>query len=175
MAAVVAASAMLAESFMAPLFRSRKLHAYAIRGALLEYRSPRSAAQQTIRCALVRALPTAQLGSSGHHLNPPHAGDFGAAVADARDRLGDRLDGNRHVEGIGVQEAQAVAHDGDVAVPENEVTTSGLRGGEAAQDWRSQRLFLHVAVAWTGNSAGGERDLHQTRAIDAERRLAAPQ
>ena len=40
---------------------------------------------------------------------------------------------------------------------------------------RSQRRFLHVAVARACDAAGGQRDLDEPRAIETERGLAAPQ
>ncbi len=40
---------------------------------------------------------------------------------------------------------------------------------------RSERRLLHVAVARAGDAAGGERNLHETRTVEPERGLAAPQ
>jgi hypothetical protein len=39
----------------------------------------------------------------------------------------------------------------------------------------SQGQLLHIGVAWTGDAAGVERELHQSRTVDAEAGLPAPQ
>ena len=39
----------------------------------------------------------------------------------------------------------------------------------------AERLLLHVAVARAWDAAGGQRDLHQTRAVEAHAGLAAPE
>ena len=46
-------------------------------------------------------------------------------------------------------------------------------GGQ--RDRRAERRFLHIAVARAGNACRRQRHLHQPRAIETERRLAAPQ
>ncbi len=63
-----------------------------------------------------------------------------------------------------------------MAFPEDEI--AALNSCElvgAAADRRAERGLLHVAVARTGDAAGGERKLHQAGTIEAERGLAAPQ
>src|SRR5262249_49183777 len=114
--------------------------------------------------------------SSGDGLarDPPHARDFAAGLADARDCLAERLDRDRHVKSVGVNERGADAHDGDVALPENEVAAlqSTLPG---VRDRRAECLLLHVAVARADTARGGERDLDEARAIEPERGLTAPQ
>ena len=44
-----------------------------------------------------------------------------AGIADTRDCFRERLDRDRHMKGIGVNERRPVAHDGDMAFPEDEV------------------------------------------------------
>lgn len=41
--------------------------------------------------------------------------------ADARDRVGDRLDRDRHMEGIGVNKIGVIVRDRDMAFPEYQV------------------------------------------------------
>src|SRR4051812_3901794 len=53
-------------------------------------------------------------------LKPFHAGDFASHLADARNCLPRRLDGNRHVEGVGVNDRVRAARDGNMALPENQ-------------------------------------------------------
>src|SRR5262249_33957538 len=101
-------------------------------------------------------------GRSTHLLlagEPAHARDFAARGANARDRLLDRLQRERHVEGVGVNERGHVAHDGDVAAPKQKISASQLRG--AGGEFAAERLLLHVAVARAGDAAGGQRDLHE--------------
>src|SRR5262245_12001877 len=107
------------------------------------------------------------------HIEPPHARHLAAAGADTRDRLRDRLERDRHVEGIGVNERCRIAYDGPVALPEHEVAPPQFGG--RARALAAERLFLHGAVARTGNAARAERDLQQARTVETERRLAAPQ
>src|ERR1700733_5258232 len=106
---------------------------------------------------------------------PPHAGDIASRAADAGNSPGDRLDGDRHVEGVGVNKAAAFAHDGDMALPEYEITALQFGKIGACRHWSAQRRFLHVAVARASHAAGHQRNLHQARAVDAEYGLAAPQ
>ncbi len=47
------------------------------------------------------------------------------------DRFADRLDRDRHVERIGVDQRVRVAHDGDVALPEQEIAAAQI--GEIAR------------------------------------------
>src|SRR4029077_12709170 len=153
-AAAVAARAILAETFMALLLRlsmagrTRLIAPRFVlrRAGIVAWIADRGkherGAHDAGRCPLVRPRR-----SVDRDLDPPYARNFAAAVADARDRLDNRLDGNGHVEGVGVQEARAVAHDGDMAAPEHQV--AALRGGAIEVDGERgpQRLFLHVAVA----------------------------
>src|SRR5215831_9552734 len=104
---------------------------------------------------------------------PPHARHLAADGADARDRLRDRLERDRHVKGIGVNERCRIAYDGDVPLPEHEIAPPQLGGRD--RELSAERLFLHGAVARAGNAARAERDLQQARTVEAERRLAAPQ
>src|SRR5215813_11731107 len=113
-------------------------------------------------------------GALRHHkVEPPHACHLAAAGADACDRLRGRLERDRHVEGIGVNERGRVAHDGHVALPEHEIAPPQLGGRD--RELAAERLLLHGAVARAGNSARAERDLQEARTVEAERRLAAPQ
>src|SRR5262249_60682661 len=68
-------------------------------------------------------------GALRHHkVEPPHARHLAAAGADACDRLRDRLERDRHVEGIGVNERGRVAHDGHMALAEHAVAPPQLGG-----------------------------------------------
>ena len=62
-----------------------------------------------------------RVGSKARALQPPHVRQLAARGADASDRLRHRLDRDRHVKGIGMDERGLVAHDGDVAAPEQEI------------------------------------------------------
>src|SRR5262249_1156937 len=113
-------------------------------------------------------------GALRHHkVEPPHARPLAAGGADARDRLRDRLERDRHVEGIGVNERCRVAHDGHVALPEHEIAPPQFGGRN--RERLAERLLLHGAVARAGNTARGKRDLEEARTVETERRLAAPQ
>src|SRR5512135_1076437 len=68
-----------------------------------------------------RAPRQARASDNGSARDPAHARDLAAGIADARERCGDRLDRNRHVKSVGVNEGRAVAHDRHVAFPEDEV------------------------------------------------------
>src|SRR6202041_1591560 len=107
--------------------------------------------------------------------NPPHARDFAAGGADARDRLSKRLERHSHVEGVGVNERAGIAHDRHMPFPENEIATTQAQLSLCVGGPRAESALLHVAVARADMAGGGERDLDKTRAIDAERGLAAPQ
>ena len=73
--------------------------------------------------------------------------------------------------GIGVQKRLGVARDGDMALPENQIAAPQV----AERRRFAEREFLHVAVARAGDAGGLQRNLDQARAIEPERRLAAPQ
>ena len=79
--------------------------------------------------------------------------------------------GDRHVERIGVQQRRAIAHDRDMALPEDQIAAARC----SIVDRRAERLLLHVAVARAGDAAGLQRDLHQAGAVDAVVGLAAPE
>src|SRR5215510_622313 len=106
-------------------------------------------------------------------IEPAHARHLAAAGADARDRLRDRLERDRHVEGIGMNERCRVAHDRHMALPEYEIAPPQLGGRD--RELLAERLFLHGAVARAGNSARAERDLEEAGTVETKRRLAAPQ
>src|SRR5260370_40908676 len=53
-------------------------------------------------------------------IEPAHARHLAAGGADARDRLRERLERDRPVEGGGVNERGGVAHRRDMALPEHE-------------------------------------------------------
>ena len=76
------------------------------------------------------------------------------------------------MEGIGVNERRRITHDGDVTFPEQKIAAP--QRGKVGCDQCSERVFLHVAVARAGHSAGGERKLHQRRTVEAEIALSAP-
>src|SRR4029077_7655028 len=78
------------------------------------------------------------------------------------------------MKGVGVNERYAVAHDGDMAFPEDEVAAP-QKPLPGLEDRRAERGFLHVAIARADAARGGERDLDEARAIETERGLAAPQ
>src|SRR3984893_6768427 len=101
----------------------------------------------------------------------PHARHLAIARADAGDRMIDRLQRGRHVEGGGVNHRALVARDRDVPLPEDEIAAPARPVRRKLAEGR----LLHVGVAWTGEAAGGERDLHEAGAIEAEAGLAAPE
>src|SRR5215813_1714005 len=70
-----------------------------------------------------------------------------------------------------VDQRFGMTSDCDMAFPEHEVTAAQAReGGQFPH-----RQFLHVAVAWASDPGSLERNLHQARAIQPQRGLAAPQ
>ena len=69
---------------------------------------------------------------------------------------------------IGVQQSRRVAHDADMAFPEQEIAAPRL----IERNPFAQIALLHVGVARTRNAAGVEPKLHQSRAVDAEAGLA---
>ena len=55
------------------------------------------------------------------------------------DGVGNRLDRDRHVKGVGVNEARPIAHDGDVAFPEHQIAALEIWISIGARDRRAKR------------------------------------
>lgn len=64
---------------------------------------------------------TSRNATVGLSNDAPHARDVTSGLADARDRVGDRLDRDRHMEGIGVNKIGVIVRDRDMAFPEHQV------------------------------------------------------
>ena len=140
--------------------------------------------------ANARSTPESEPATPSRHSiiglgnDAPHAGDVTSGLADARDRVGDRFDRDRHVEGIGVNKCGVIARDRDMAFPEYQIAAlwhggplpslPRMRRRVRVGDGGAERPLLHVAVARTGDAARRQRHLHQPGAIEAERGLAAP-
>src|ERR1700704_1757057 len=115
--------------------------------------------------------------------NSQDARDFQTFLANSLDCLLDRLDCNRHVEGIGMDERRYIAHDRDMALPEYEIATFGI--AQVAFTFRTQTAllritplqvaFLHVGVAPAWDAAGRQRNLHQARTVNSKTGLSAPE
>src|SRR5207302_4921841 len=75
---------------------------------------------------------------------------------------------------IGVQDAIGVAHNSDMAFPEQEIAAAQGPLFRSVKRLANSGL-LHVAVARTGDAGGMQRHLHETRTIDAKAALAAPE
>src|SRR5262245_48891088 len=73
-----------------------------------------------------------------------------------------------------MDERRRILDDGDMAVPEYEIAAPKLGRIERRRERLAQRRLLHVAVARAGHAAGGERNLEEARAVEAETGLAAP-
>src|SRR5262249_50216417 len=101
-------------------------------------------------------------------------GDLAAGGLDARNRFARALDHGRHVVGVGVNDRIGVAHDRDMALPENQVTPLELFRFYPLQGSTEPDL-LQIAVARAAGAGGIQRDLHETEAIDPEAGLAAPE
>src|SRR5712671_3154169 len=105
--------------------------------------------------------------------NSQDARDFQTCLANSLDCLLDRLDCNRHVEGIGMDERRYIAHDRDMALPEYEIAAFGI--AQVAFTFRTQVAFLHVGVAPAWDAAGRQRNLHQARTVEPKTGLSAPE
>src|SRR6185437_4790784 len=97
--------------------------------------------------------------------------DLAARRRDAPKRLSHRLDRYGHVVCIGVDERRAVTGDRDVALPEHQIAAAQFGKGR----WLAELAFLHVAVARAWDARCLQCHLHQRRAVEAQRRLAAPE
>ena len=75
---------------------------------------------------------------------------------------------------VGVNDRVGIAHDRDMAVPEDQIAALQFFRFRCIQR-TAEAILLHVAVAWAAGAGGIQRDLDQTGAIDAEAALAAPQ
>src|SRR5204863_2866823 len=82
----------------------------------------------------------------GRALEPLDRNRLAAGLLDARDRWFDWLNHRRHVMRIGVNHGAAIADDGDMALPENEIAALQLAQLTRLQRAAEARL-LHVAVA----------------------------
>src|SRR5215207_7296135 len=76
---------------------------------------------------------------------------------------------------VGVEQAFAVEHDADMALPKDQVAAPEPHEIGRRCDGLAERGLLHVGVTRRRDAGGGERDLDQTRAVEAETRLATPQ
>src|SRR3990170_5376181 len=108
-----------------------------------------------------------------HTRQPPHASHLIAGRLDALSRLGEGLDLDRHVEGIGVQEVLPARHDADMALPEHEVAAAEF-GTLSQIDGTPEFHRLHVGIARRGITRRFNGELHQTRAVEADAGAAAP-
>src|SRR3569623_1672403 len=98
-------------------------------------------------------------------LEPLDGADLMSRRGDARNRGGGRRQRYHHVKSVGVHEGLGVAGDGDVTLPEHQITAREI----ADLDLASERLLLHVAVARACEAGRMQRQLHQPGAVDAER------
>ena len=72
-------------------------------------------------------MPSRQIPAFARHGEPAvYRRDLAARRLDARDRLVGVLDHGRHVMRVGVHDGVGVAHDGDVALPEDQVAAPQL-------------------------------------------------
>ena len=89
-----------------------------------------------------------------------------------RDDGEERLGGDGHVVGVGMEQGVAVAHDPDVTLPEDEIAAAKrVLGAEVL----AEEGGLHVGVARRGDAGGEERQLHEAGAVDAAGAAAAPE
>lgn len=97
-----------------------------------------------------------------------------AGFCDPSRGLGQRLDRDHHVIGVGVNEHNAVKHDADVPLPEHEI--SARQPFEIFRDENvvAKLRLLHIAVARRRNARSLKRRLHKARTVDSDAR-AAPQ
>src|SRR5579871_3574702 len=110
---------------------------------------------------------------SRRNSEPLDCSNLASPGLDAGDRVVDVLECGRHVKGVGMHERVGVAHDRDMAFPEDEI--AALQVPCLVRIERAAELgLLHVAVARAGSAGGLQRKLHQARAVDAEAALAAP-
>ena len=70
--------------------------------------------------------------------------------------------------------ALLIAHDGDVAFPEHRSPRCSVGESDPRSTCPSARSCMSLSRG-QGDAAGGQRDLHQRRAVEAEAGLAAPQ
>jgi len=78
------------------------------------------------------------------------------------------------MESIGMKQPRLIIHNGDVALPEHEIAAPQAGGHLRGRERLPDGVLLHVAVARAGYATGGERDLQEARAVDAEIGLATP-
>ena len=97
----------------------------------------------------------------------------GADGADARHRVGERLDDDRHLVAAGVEQVFAVDHDADVARPEDEIAAAEVR--RAAFDRCADHALLQVGVARRVVAGGHQGELHEAGAIEPEAGAPAPE
>src|SRR5439155_23424096 len=94
---------------------------------------------------------------------------------DSLESVPDRLDCDSHVIGIAMHDRCLIAHDGNVALPEQKIAAAQPRWIERRRHRRAERAFLHVAVARAGDTASRERNLNEAGAVEAKTRPAAPE
>jgi microcin C transport system ATP-binding protein len=100
-----------------------------------------------------------------------NGGDLAAHGLDTRDSFRSRLDCHRHVMCVRVDEVLGVVRYRHVVFPEDEIAAA-----QACERRKfSKRQFLHVTVARAGDAGRLKRHLHEARAVEPERSLAAPQ
>ena len=75
---------------------------------------------------------------------------------------------------IGVHDGVGIAHDRDMAFPEDQVAALQVLHFRCAQR-SAEAVLLHVAVARAAGAGGVQRHLDEAGAIDAEAALAAPE
>ncbi len=82
---------------------------------------------------------------------------------------------HQHVMRVGMQQSGLVAHDADMAAPEYDIAAPQAGKVRIEGERRADCFFLQIGITRHGHPGGVERNLHETRAIDAEARFAAPE
>src|ERR1700732_138700 len=106
----------------------------------------------------LRMIPKTGSHFSGSCAKSPHARDLAAHPrvahpANARNRLADRLDDDRHVKGICMHETVATRRDCNMAAPEDEIAALELEKPRLVIDRCAKRALLHVTVARAWHAA----------------------
>src|SRR4051812_28590427 len=101
--------------------------------------------------------------------------DFDPLSREAVNCRGQRLD--HHVHGVsrGVKQGFCVAHEAHMPGPEDEIAALQPRKCPAERQRLADGLGLHVRIARSRDAARGKRELRETRAIQPEAGLAAPE
>ena len=127
--------------------------------------------------AVRRRVPAgnrARRGAAATLTQPLDRGDLAAGGLDAGDGVAGVFDHGRHVMGVGMNDGVGVAHDRDMAFPEDQIAALQFLRFRRVQR-PAEAVLLHVAVARAAGAGGIQRDLDQAGAIDSKAALAAPQ